>query len=518
MSRSNDDLRILKLSPSDLDNLSLEEQNQKLRKQWYKLSLQYHPDRRPGYETLFHEITEAYDRLTASAPSQYQHDIQQYFTAQDVNIPDFAFDFAQQEGIALTYEALLNQFSSLPSEQAKQKFVQYYRLFLNLAISLEKQQDTLNRQRVEHLYAQTQETFSQRFIREWRLLVLRIFAEEYLNDFLYRHALGTGEIWPILATRKLFNPLKCLIFIVNSLLLLGLSGGDYLIAKKIQQWFQEFSNAYHNPNRNKYAVAKIIAKLLCFSAICILPFYLMPSIAFYLMSLPFLQRCLEIIASPVSKYVRPCSKHLGYSEKIVSTMSLIGATVTIAWCSFHTSFILASLPLILQVLNALALCYVLYSLAKLLKLMYQLQPTLAIFQVILFASSMLFQLIFPLPESLTAPTLSNLFGEFLLSLSTCTALEFAQAILADLSAYQAELIEILPLPPEPVESNLQQACLLGYKKAIWSSRLFNTSKDASSIGLQEACNTHPISACLWGRKQPLESPVTFHEEYSSLTH
>lgn len=510
------DLEILGLTPPDLDNLSAEEQSKKLRKQWYKLSLQYHPDRQPGYESQFQEITSAYNRLTASDPNHYQHDITHYFTAQDVDIPDTAFDLTQQEGIHLSYEDLLHQFSNLPSEHVKQKFAQYYAPFLNLAISLEKQQEELNHKRAENFYAQTQEQFSQRLTREWRLLVLRIFAEEYLDDFLYRHALSTGEIWPILATRKLVNPLKGLICIVNGLLLLTVHGGAYLIEIISLQVIKDFFMVYSNPNRNWYATAKVGAKLLALSIISVLPFYLMPSIAFYLMSLPFLRRCLEIIASPISQYIRPCSKRLACSEKKLSIVSLIGASTAIVWCAFHTSMILASLPMILSILNILISLYMLYSLAKLIKTLYQIQPAIAIFQVLLILGGILFQLAFPLPASVTAPTLANLFGEFLLNLSTCTILEIVNSQLADMSAYQGELMEILPLPTEPIQPELKKACLLGYQKATWSHRLFQTPKDAPSLSIEEAHATNTAWAYLWGRERPSEQNAQFTEEHLLL--
>lgn len=518
MPYSINDLRTLELQPQDLDNLTEEEQKKILRDKWRVLCLRYHPDKSIGFRDQYEAVIEAYNRLTSSEQNHYQHDIMCYFTPTDVPIPIEGFDLTQQEGINMAYDALLTQFSNLRSESVKKKFVQYYEPFLNLAISLEKQHDALNHKRSDHFYEQSQESYKQKYTREWRLLVLRIFAEEYLDDFLYREALGMGNIWPILATRKLLNPLKWITCALNTAILFGLYGGQYLLEIVIKDWFLEFLTVYNDTNRSWYSIAQITLNLLAFSALSLLPFYIMPSIAFYLMSLPLVWRFLEITASPNSKYIRPCSKLLGHSEKNLSIASMTALGLIAVFSFFNMSMVLASLPFILSGLNILTSLYMLYSVVKLIKLTYQIQPALAVFQIILLVAPIFLQFIFPLPESLGAPTLANLFGRLLSTLSSCTILEIANSKLQDMSAYQGELMEILPLPKEPIRSELKTACLLGYKKAIWSHRLFNTSKDATSLSIEEARATSSTWACLWGRARPAERNPEFSENRLLLTH
>ena len=511
MPYSSSDLAILDLEQQDLDHLSHEEQTSKLRRQWYLLSRRYHPDRNPGHEERFHAVTEAYNRLIAGEPSLYEHEITPYYTAEEVVIPQTAFDLTHQEGIQLTHEALLRQFSTLRTEDAKKRFATYYAPFLNLATSLERQQSTLNHRRPQLFFEQSQENFWQRFLRDWRISMLKIFGEEYLDDFLYRQALSTGDLWPILATRKYCNVLKWLIAIFNSLSLFGIHAASYLLEVITLRVFLEFHREYSAQQRNVHALAISVAKIIAIGVACVLPFYVIPNIAYYLFSLSFLVRVLEVIASPVSQYVRPVSARLGCSEKMLSLLSMLGGSLLATTCVLNMSMFLAALPTVLSVLNIFTILYMMYACVKLIRLMYELQPALAILQVILFAVAILIQILFPLPTSMTEPTLKNLFGAVLLNLSTCAILDLANTKLEDMSAYQAELMEILPLPEEPVSSQLQTACLLGYNKASWSHRLFQTPKDAPSISLEKARARNSIWTCLWGSARPEQKDVYFEE-------
>ena len=211
-------LFLLELKPSDLQNLSEDEQYKKIRHQWMRLSYRYHPDKNldnPLATQTFQKITEAYNSLKKEGQGEgkWLPEVNKYFIKRPMDIPETAFDLLLQENIEAAYNELKLSFLELKTESEKEAFGDHYASFLNLAQSLEEIQEKLNQKRVRYLFKQDTESLKQYVTREWRALIIRLFAEEYLDYFQYRHALASGELLPILASRKLLSPIKIFVAI-----------------------------------------------------------------------------------------------------------------------------------------------------------------------------------------------------------------------------------------------------------------------------------------------------------------
>lgn len=144
--------------------------------------------------------------------------------------------------------------------------------------------------------------------------------------------------------------------------------------------------------------------------------------------------------------------------------------------------------------NAL-LVYTIYGMGKLMIKMYELSPAIAFFQIILVALSSIIQILIPVPIPDSTPV--NDLGIFLLCLTMASLTYTTNKKLENMSERDAEMMEILPMPTEPVSATFQQSSLIGYKKANWSHRLFNTPKDADYVKAEERTYAQQWS-CFFG--------------------
>ena len=477
-------LQTLELSPRDLENLTEEQQKKKIRKQWSNLCLRYHPDKNPGHVAEFDAVMTAYKTLT-KVEENYQHEIEDFLTPEVINIPYHAFDLTQQEGILTSYDHLLLDFSRLRTPSAKKAFATHYAPFLSLGRSLGTQQDVINKNRVDSLFRQMQETLAQRLKREWRILILRLFAEEFFDDFQYRQALATGNLYPILATAKLLSPIKLLVAVINSLILVACCSANYVYQDVLQHIVNDFIRQYGSPQNSTLREKLLLAvKILALTGVLALPAYVAPVWACYAFALPLITRLLELLASPVNQGVRPFAARLNCSPILLTVMTSVAGTLMLVMGFIHANTVASSLliiaPWVILILNV----YMVYNFIQLIRKLYELMPSLAIFQIIFLVGSIALQILFPPP--VPSSTAVNIFGELLMLLSICSILEIANYQLENRSATAAEMIEKLPLPEEgPIDVSLQEASLLGYKTATWSHRLFNTPKDAEYIRPEE---------------------------------
>lgn len=510
-----EDLAILEMPPGDAD-LPEEELKKKMRKQWYKLCLRYHPDKNPGYLAEFHAVTSVYNRLT-KIDHVYQHEIHQFFAQEDIIIPDTAFDLIQQEGIKMAYEALLFKFSALKTDGEKRKFAQHYADFINLAESSEKHHEVFNSTRAESFYQQQQQQFASGFKREWRIVMLRLFADEFLDDFQYRHAIATGELWPILATIKLISPIKLLVALINSVILAIVYTTPYLFQRIIHNILSDFYQQYFSTEINVYNMALLVLKIIALVVVLALPNFLALSPENYLgclyfaCSLPLIMNCLEGLASPVNQCIRPLATHLHCSPVLISILSAMISIAATSWAVLHTALLMNAAVNILPYLILGLTIYNGYLIAKLIYRLYEVAPILAIFEMVLLAGSILIGLLAPNPVPVVEPTFSDMLGLFLMSFTSGFLLRSLNQKLENLSAAAADEMEILPFPTEPIAPALQQASLTGFKTASWSHRLFNTPIDADYIRPEERTVSQQWSCFFGGGAKPSKDALQFTE-------
>ncbi|KTD39378.1 Chaperone protein DnaJ [Legionella nautarum] len=494
-------LEKLELAPTDLDNLSEEEKKYKIRKQYWKLALRYHPDR-GGDEARFKEIAETYQLILSDEEGDEFLEINRYFTVVDFDLPDTAFDLLSRDAINEAYEGLLADFRFLASEEEKYDFSRKHASFISLAQLLKQEEQSLNAELGSHFLKQLDMPIWQKYQQEWRKLILSMFAEEYLDDFQYRDAIVTGELWSLLATRKLLSPVKLLVALLNSAFLGITLVSNHLFAEKIlKPLIKEFSQCYEDFQRghlNKGAVAWIAMKIMGLIALISLPMVFFPMTTTLIISIPLVGSLLTILACPVNSIVRPLAQYTGLSPYLVSAALVLGLGVSAClFINFFPITVLASLATPLSI--ALTL-YMLYGAALIVKKLYEINPPLGMFQLICFilagGISLIAYFVFPIDTTPLMDLLLNLMGAIFIY--------HENRLLDNHKQDMAEQIEMLPLPAEEIPQEIKDTVLQHVKTGHYSAKFFHTPKEAAYIPIKER-TLWQQAASFFGGGEPSQS-------------
>ncbi|PJD93038.1 MAG: hypothetical protein CK423_08115 [Legionella sp.] len=299
-------LEKLKLKRSDLEHLTESGKIQKIRSQWIHLC-SHAQDATDILEFTYyyHElIRQPYDRPNLNA----------YFESVDVHIPHTMFSLLQRDQIKQSYDTLLERFSALTTEEEKTEFAQRNANFINLAQSLKNSQAAFDYFFGHHLFLKSKEAWYGQFIHQWRIQTIQLFGIEGLDDFQYRHALATGELKTILAIEKLCSPIKIIVFLINSILLL-------------------MSTAL-NAFLNLHSALRLLLLFIPLHPIIVL-------------TLQFLRLSpiLMILGNPITHMVRPLCLYTQWSPNIIALLLMISGT-TLGYAAVYTSLI-ANLLLVL---------------------------------------------------------------------------------------------------------------------------------------------------------------------------
>lgn len=488
MATQQENLNTLELRESDFITtsgpLSAKMHQKKIREQWLKLALKYHPDKNHSPESLeiYYKIETAYKELTKKHQDNevYNEEINNYFTKVDMVFPDTAFDLLIEEEIEASYSALRREFYQLATEEEKQQFASEWADFFNLAQSLEQQQSRLNAQRTDYLFAQQNAPLYSRLTLELRKLMITLFAEEYLDDFQYRHALATGELDPILATRKLLSPLKWLAAFISSAVIIISTTSSYFFLNYIAMpLMSEWLKIYNEISQEQWDIGAILffsLKLLLLPVIITTPFIFLPNLTYLAFSLPFLSTMANLLANPVNTIIRPLANYLELSPIMLSAAgALIFAASTFA---LFSTFSLATLSSALLPLSILLNLYGLIGLFQIIIKTYNINHALGIFQGALTVLLMIPSFFIDYPE-LTSTT--SLLLVFLCSLASASSIYYMNLFIDNIQNEVAAEMEVLPLPVETVPEAVKEATLQGAKKAQRSHLFFNTPKDAQFI-------------------------------------
>lgn len=307
-------LEKLKLKPADIAQLPEAEQIQKIRLQWMSLCIQTNDEHAVDeYTRAYHDLISPYDFSSS--------DIHRYYERNFIAVPHFYFNLLQREQIEKSYQELLSEFCRLETETDKQNFAQRHSAFLNLAQSLKGQRKEFEEFFAGYLHIMNRRfTLVYRIYYQWRLLMIRLFAIEGLDDFQYRNALATGRLKPILARDKLFSPVKLLVALVNSL----------LIAITISL---------------NYVLDLHFTLRIAFSC------FLFHPVAIVLIQLPKIARILEMLACPNNQILRPISAYSKLSPQTVA--ALLGLTVAVTLYGVMYTALLASLTTLPLIYNCL---------------------------------------------------------------------------------------------------------------------------------------------------------------------
>jgi hypothetical protein len=425
-------------------------------------------------------MAEAVAKIENEKEDNYIPEIHTYYTPKIIPLPDRAFDLLLQEDIDEAFEDLLKQFNALSTTHEKQRFAEKYAPFLNIAESLQKKTAELNKNRSSFLFERNEEALQARLIREWREMILRLFGEEYLDDFQYREALGTGNLIPVLATWKLCSPIKLLAAMINSVVLAVKITLKYYLDKVMESVVMDVQHqisAYQNNQHQWLAIAITSLKLISVGLLLPLLYQYGGIYTLVVFSLPLIFRMIECIACPINTLVRPIASYLGISPIGASAAFML--TGGIALCALTSVSGLNLAAAMLLVTWGLKL-YCLYEYINIMHYIYKEQPTLFIALTLYTVIAILIGLALPQPDINTTEPI-NAFILLIYYLTTATSLNMTDKLINNPSQYFCEQVEALPLPTEKLDDCLKKGVLLGHKKATQSHRFFNTPKNAESL-------------------------------------
>lgn len=358
---------------------------------------------------------------------------------------------------------------------------------MNLAQALEKKRETSVNQRANYLWEATNLTLLQEFKLEWRKFIIRVYGKEYLNDFQYRDALGTGELTPILSYSKLLSPIKLIIVLINTTILALKLPYIHGLKLLLNQPFQNFAFSYPTKGLFSKEFPQITLRVAGFCIGLVMMQQTFPTVFIIAMGLPVIAQMLECIASPISQIVNPLVASTALSPTTIKIgLGIVGIGMTFLLAS--TAFTTGALALLPYVTWA-AQMYRYYLQIMFLKAMYMQSPGLGIFlglqQALLlgYAVSMVgFSLFLPIFS-----TNDVNFSLFLTELFNTTLFYQVLQWIENSKTHSQQIIEEQPLPSEKTSESLIQATLVGYQQANLSHRFFNTPKHA----IAKNCPTAP---------------------------
>lgn len=492
MQFNHQNLETLDITNHEFFNLSREQQLKKIQQQWIWLTILAYQG---SNFADFQRITEAYINLMWSdlAPDPDSNNQLNLMLAQAPSqhevppvLPLETFDLLMQNNMLEHYRRLKTEFVHLNTLEAKQRFLIEQGDFIRLA-QMMLQSDFLlqSHQRRIAQWMEQKRSLQQILVRDYRELVIRLFGEEQLDDFSYRQALATGDLLPILATRKLLSPVKWVAALFSCL--------SILVTNTVSWWYYSnstpvyllthFSRQHVNYHQTGELSAMQIVNLIlqCLVFLSVLKFAI--DLAFFGFALGPMASCLEIIASPINQFIRPLAQFLGFSEDQLAlfTLGLLALSCT-------ALYVIAPLVTVAQVMLAvdwatqLVLIFSMYHYLKLLAAFYEKNPIAGVFLFLLLIANIALQLTLP---SLTI-TLSNGYLEsvllFFVTLwinSEMSQLE--QKVVDDFDEKALLETETLPLPVQNVSHEIQTTVKTTCTEATLSHRFFKTPVLAPAV-------------------------------------
>lgn len=469
-------LLVLELNFCDLKNLSVEKQRKIIRQKYLELCLKYHPDKNSQNSQKIQRIISTYHELIASLEeTTFQSHGSTRTASINLHIPDTAFDLLLEEGIISAYEALNKERLLIQNDRARAAFEEHYQAFYDLAKAIEKVQSKLAHQRVNYLYLK-KHSLKTILTQEWRELIIRLFGEEYLDDFQYRHALATGDLFPILATRKLLSPIKWVITILIGLLQLLYSSATYALEKWQVDQMTTLLRAYQDPNGSWIKVTAEFFEAIAPTVLLFGAYYLVPVPTLLICGLPAMIAWMEIIASPVNKIIRPLSHYTQIPAPI--WFAIMTSLTAIAAYGLICLNILPSLTLILPICTLGLDLYFIYAFATATHKIYKINPAASGFMLLSTILSIGMSILFP-PEIGTG--MIDQISLFFSTMANAVLFYQLNKLLDDPRKAQVQELENLPLPNGPIPESIRTSTLLGYQTATQSARFFNTGIDAKSL-------------------------------------
>lgn len=487
--------KILGIRLGELSSLSVEQRLSLYKKRHRALSLRYHPDRNPGSDDTnqFVMIQEAYEYLVKPIEEERsEREFKEYFPSSHavMDFPLEAVDLRLEMMIKEELQEILMRFSRLETQDQKLAFAERYRDFVAIAGHLVQHSHELSDSRFNqffYLYSH----YTPKLAQFWRTNMLELFGEEMLDDFSYREALGTGRLYPVLATRKLLNPVKLLAAIIMSLLAL-IKASYYQLQISIGHQVQHLINAMRvgvgKDNIGRVLLAAIM--LVTAVSVPVLAGYYCFSAFVVVACVPLLDKLCRWISCPTNTLIRPLLTSLGLQDSLgrympfVVPLLLIGSAVGIAFAL--STLPVVTLPVVELLLTASIVAsqlYVAYSLLKLVYLCFQKSVAFGVLQLGIVAFSIGLGILFPVQPDLGA--LKTLGELALMNISTAVLFHAILGIVGQGAEYLNSIIEKYPMPTKAIPENFKAVINDAVNYSTYSHELFNTQEDANPLAQNE---------------------------------
>lgn len=281
-------LGALQLTPEEMEPLSEEAFQDRLKRQWRRLVRIHHPDKtgEPASSTNFIAIQQAYHALSSTSFSEtfFNH-------VRDcpLHVLDYGLTLSTLNLLIQRREQLSVSHALLQHDDQKRLEEAYVEL-INLIRQAEQHTLVLNEQRDKAFFEYSKHPSAWKY---WRRKVnecwIRYFAEEELDDLTYREAIAFGDLLSIAAKSKLYNPVKWVGFSAT-LVVLTLAYSLRELAHLLSQ-------------RTKLDNTVIFYAFVLLE--CFLSMILPVEAEIALFTFPLAIECLRLLANPYNEIFRP---------------------------------------------------------------------------------------------------------------------------------------------------------------------------------------------------------------------
>ena len=461
-------LTTLEINDPHFFNLSTHEQKKLITKAYRKLAKVYHPDKNKlidndkiatlndAYKTLIEELSK--EQLNQAIP----------FTP--IDIPQYAFNQKLQIQILQHYETLIDSFNNLTTENEKEAFLKQHQNFLNIGKQLSTDETRHNQERLDY-YTQTiiNNHVLSKLLFDLRTLIIKTYGQENLDDFAYRNAIITGDVYNILDTIKLLSPLKFISFLLSSVKIIICDVSQFIGNFIIFDLFSQFERIYYSNNVELLEMAFFITKSITLIGIFTLCTLYFLNAFVYMFSFMFIANLMEYIANPMNRVIRPLADYLNTSDEMIM-FALAGCFLVL----LPAVFLLLQASLI-GILNLILSLYILYALAELCYNIYNIDKAMGIFfigiNLLSFAMTFLLATVVPVETtpSMIFATLENLFAASVL-------FESNQYIKYQ-NYYTGIQMETMAYPQKPLDSEMENIIKHEVKTSNLSHFYFHTREE-----------------------------------------
>ncbi len=456
-----------------------------------KLALKYHPDRNKDINAndKFMLIQEAYEYLLKPMEKEAaEQDFMQYFPSVRVPFELSSIDLRLELQIKEEFDDLLLRFSRLTTEEQKQTFARNHQNFVSIARKVEEYANDLSELRYTQ-FVDLYEGFFNKISYFWRTNMLTLFGEELLDDLVYREAIALGNWYPVLAYRKLFNPIKLCAAVILTLIA-PLKATYIQMQVMLSHHITYLSGMWDKEDitlddAGDMLFSMFIVALITFGPLAML-FYTYTAYAFMaLCCIPLLNSLCFSLACPTNQLIRPLLSFFELHDSVGYYMPLILpllATGLVIGITYLIPMITASIiPMVVLTISYACEFYIFYALARLIYASFQVSILMGLLSLISVVASIAVSSLFA-PTAFAALTALQV---MLLNVSSAVLFYGLLCIVDQGSEFVNGILLKLAMPTQLMSDEFKNTINKVIKSTAYSEEFFNTQKDAKPVAHHE---------------------------------